>query len=615
MGPRGSAMSKGYLGKLLWVDLTSGKVSTTVLDEATAQSYLAGSGLGAKLIHDRLKSIKGPLDPSNPLCFMPGLLCGTVVPGANRTMVCALSPATNAWGEARAGGAWSPMLKYAGYDGVIFTGKAKKPVYVWIENDHVEIRPAEKLWGKGFFETDERLLQETSPDAIVAGIGPAGEKLSRMACVMFEGRYARSAGRTGMGAVMGSKKLKAVVVRGTGGVPVADPMGLMKRAAAYGGKEKQLFKRNFELGTAGGVMGVEAVGDMPIHNFLGGRWTEKAERVSGQTMFKKYGRHERSCVSCPSNCTLVVDIPGTAVGHAPEYETIGAFGSMCENDSLEVIGKCNELCNDYGLDTISAGNTIAFAMEAFEKGLLTEKELGGIRLTWGNGEAMIALLHKMGRREGIGDILADGTRPAAERLGKDFADMVVEVKGVEVPMHDPRAYWSNAVNYAVANRGACHMEGVTFTVESGLPFPDLGYTTPMDPYITEGKAQLAVKMHDLMVLYDGLGICKFYIVVSYGPTVLAEWLNYCTGWKVTPDGLMKAAERIFNVKRLINVARGLSRKDDYLPKRLLSVPQRDDIGPVDPEGMERMLTEYYRIRGWDDTGVPTPERLKALRLA
>ncbi len=608
-------MAKGYLGKLLWVDLTSGKVSTSVLDEATAQAYLAGSGLGAKLIQDRLKTIKGPLAPANPLCFMPGLLCGTVVPGANRTTVCALSPATNAWGEARAGGAWAPMLKYAGYDGVIFTGKAKKPVYVWIENDQVEIRPAEKLWGKGFFETDERLLQETHPDAIVAGIGQAGERLSRMACVMFEGKYARSAGRTGMGAVMGAKHLKAVVVRGTGGVPVADPMGLMKRAAAYGGKEKRLFKRNFELGTAGGVMGVEAVGDMPIHNFMGGRWTEKAARVSGQTMFKKYGRHERSCVSCPSNCTLIVDIPGSQVGHAPEYETIGAFGSMCENDSLEIIGKCNELCNDYGLDTISAGNSIAFAMEAFEKGLLSEADLGGIRLTWGNGEAMIALLHKMGRREGIGDILADGTRPAAERLGKDFGDMVVEVKGVEVPMHDPRAYWSNAVNYAVANRGACHMEGVTFTVESGLPFPDLGYTAPMDPYITDGKAQLAVKMHDLMILYDGLGICKFYIVVSYGPTIMAEWLNYCTGWKVKPEGLMRTAERIFNVKRLINVARGLGRKDDYLPKRLLTVAQRDDIGPVDPQGMERMLTDYYRIRGWDETGVPTPERLKALQLA
>lgn len=608
-------MPKGYVGKLLWVDLASGKVSTTILGEAEARGYLAGSGLGAKLIHDRLTKIRGPLDPSNLLCFLPGLLCGTVVPGANRTAVCAVSPATGAWGEARAGGAWGPLLKYAGYDGVLFTGKAKRPVYIWIEDQRVEIRPAEKLWGKGFYETDERLLQETHKDAIVAAIGPAGEKLSRMACVMFEGRYARSAGRTGMGAVMGSKHLKAVVVRGRGGVPVADAAGLLRRSAAYGGKEKQRFKRNFELGTAGGVMGVEAVGDMPIHNFLGGRWTEKAERISGQTMFQKYGKHERSCLSCPSNCTLVVDIPGTAVGHAPEYETIGAFGSMCENDQIEIIARCNELCNDYGLDTISAGNTVAFAMEAVEKGLLTEEDLGGIPLRWGDGEAMIALLHKIGRREGIGDVLADGTRPAAERLGKEFGDMVVEVKGVEVPMHDPRAYWSNAVNYAVANRGACHMEGVTFTVESGLPFPDLGYTTPMDPYIPDGKAQLAVKMHDLMAIYDGLGVCKFYIVVSYGPTILAEWLNYCTGWKVTPEELMRTAERIFNVKRLINIARGLTRKDDSLPKRLLSVPQRDDIGPVDPQAMERMLMEYYRLRGWDERGAPTRERLKALQLA
>jgi aldehyde:ferredoxin oxidoreductase len=287
---------------------------------------------------------------------------------------------------------------------------------------------------------------------------------------------------------------------------------------------------------------------------------------------------------------------------------------MCENDSLEVIGVCNELCNDYGLDTISAGNTIAFAMEAFEKGLLSQEELGGIRLHWGDGEAMIGLLHKIGKREGIGDILADGTRPAAMRLGRDFGDMVVEVKGVEVPMHDPRAYWSNALNYAVANRGACHMEGVTFTVESGLPFPDLGYTAPMDPYIPEGKAELTLKMHDLMVLYDALGICKFYIVVSYGPTAMAEWMNYCTGWGVSPQDLMRTGARIFSLKRLVNVGRGLTRKDDALPRRLLTVPQRDDIGAVDPGAMERMLTEYYRLRGWNAQGVPTKEQLKALQL-
>ena len=608
-------MPKGYTGKLLWVDLASGKTATTPLEEETVKSFLGGSGLGAKIIRERLKTIRGPLDPSNPLCFVPGLLCGTVVPGSNRTTVCGLSPATNAWGEARAGGAWSPMLKYAGYDGAIFTGKARHPVYVWIENDHVEIRPADRLWGKGFFETDERLLAETHKDAIVAAIGQAGEKLSRMACVMFEGRYARSAGRTGMGAVMGSKNLKAVVVRGTGGIAVADGMGLMKRAAAYGDKEKRKFKRNFELGTAGGVAATEAFGDMPIRNFLGGRWAEKAERVSGQTMFKKYGKHERSCLSCPSNCTLVVDIPGSAAGHAPEYETIGAFGSMCECDRIEVIARCNELCNDYGLDTISAGNTIAFVMEAFEKGILTEAALDGIRASWGNVEAMVALLHKIGKREGIGDLLADGTRAAAERLGTDLSDMLVEVKGVEVPMHDPRAFWSNALNYAVANRGACHMEGVTFTVESGLPFPDLGYTAPMDPYIPDGKAELNAKMHDLMAIYDGLGICKFYIVVSYGPTILAEWLNYCTGWETTPEDLMRTGERIFTAKRTINVARGLTRKDDYLPKRLLTVPQRDDIGPVSPQGMERMLTEYYRLRGWNAAGAPTEARLKTLGLA
>jgi aldehyde:ferredoxin oxidoreductase len=609
-------MPNGYTGTLLWVDLTAGKTTTSVLDEATLRDVLGGSGLAARLIRERLPHIQGPLDPSNLLCFMPGLLCGTLAPGANRTMVCALSPATDAWGEARAGGTWAPMLKYAGYDGLLVTGRAAHPVYLWIENERVEIRPADALWGKGFFETDERLRAATHPDAVVAAIGQAGEKLSRMACVMFEGAYARSAGRTGMGAVMGSKQLKAVVVRGTGGVAVADPAGLLRRAAAYGDGEKRKFKRNFDHGTAGGVVATEAVGDMPIRNFLGGRWAEKAEKISGQTMFRKYGRHERSCHSCPSNCTLITAIPGSRLGHAPEYETIGSFGSMCECDRIEVIGECNELCNDYGLDSISAGNTVAFVMEAYEKGLLTEAELDGLRPTWGNAEAMLALVRKMGMREGVGDLLADGTRPAAERLGRPgLTELLVEVKGVELPMHDPRAFWSNAVNYAVSNRGACHMEGVTFTAESGLPFPDLGYTGPMNPYIPDAKAALAVKMHDLMAIYDGLGVCKFYIVVSYGPTALAEWLNYCTGWQLTPDELMRIGERIFQTKRLINVGRGLTRKDDTLPTRLLTLPQRDDIGPVDPQGFERMLTEYYALRGWDTTGVPTEARLKTLQLA
>jgi aldehyde:ferredoxin oxidoreductase len=607
-------MATGYAGSLLWVDLTAGTVSTRPVEEAALRAYLGGSGLGAMLLRERLQSLGGPLEPSNLLCLLPGLLCGTAVPGANRTMVCALSPATGGWGEARAGGAWAPMLKYAGYDGLVVTGQAREPVYLWIENDRVEIRPAGTLWGQGFFATDERLRAATHPDAVVAAIGQAGEKLSRMACVMFEGPYARSAGRTGMGAVMGSKRLKAVVVRGTGGIRVADPAGLLRRAAAYGEGEKRKFKRMFDHGTAGGVVATEAVGDMPIRNFLGGRWAEKAERISGQTMFRQHGKHERSCLSCPSNCTLVTAIPGTRVGHAPEYETIGAFGSMCECDRIEVIARCNELCNDYGLDTISAGNTVAFVMEAYEQGLLGEGELDGLRPRWGDAEAMLALVRKMGTREGIGDILADGVRPAAERLGKDFGDMLVEVKGVEIPMHDPRAFWSNALNYAVANRGACHMEGVTFTAESGLPYPDLGYTAPMDPYIPDGKAELNVKMHDLMAVYDGLGVCKFYIVVAYGPTVLAEWLNYCTGWQTSPDELMRIGERIFQAKRLINVGRGLTRKDDRLPPRLLARPQRDDIGPVDPAGMERMLDEYYRLRGWDAHGAPTRKRRQALQL-
>jgi aldehyde:ferredoxin oxidoreductase len=594
-------------GKALYIDLSARKTWTEQLPEQLLASRIGGRGLGVEMMRDSFTL--DPYDSRMPLIFAVGPLCGTPAPASSRMSVISRSPLTGTITDSSVGGTFPIKLKAAGYDCLVITGKASSPVRITIQNETVRIREADALWGKGCLETTTHLESR----GITACIGPAGERLVRFANIMIGG--ADAAGRGGLGAVMGSKNLKAVVVRGTGGIEVADRKGLMRRAAVYGSKEKSKFKRNFELGTAGGVTATEAFGDMPIRNFLGGRWADQAERVSGQTMFTRYGKHERSCLSCPSNCTLIVDIPGTALGHAPEYETIGAFGSMCECDRIEVIAQCNDLCNDYGLDTISAGNTIAFVMEAFEKGILTEAALDGIRPTWGNAEAMVALLHKMGKREGIGDLLADGTRPAAERLGKDLSDMLVEVKGVEVPMHDPRAFWSNALNYAVANRGACHMEGVTFTVESGLPFPDLGYTAPMDRFVADGKAELNVKMHDLMALYDGLGICKFYIVVSYGPTVLSEWLNLCTGWTMTPEDLMRTGERIFTAKRAINVERGLTRKDDYLPKRLLTVPQRDDIGPVSPHGMERMLDEYYRLRGWSADGAPSAARMQALGLA
>lgn len=610
---------KGFVGKILLVDLTTRKVETRALPDAVYKKYLMGSGLGARLLTDLGDIAADPFDPGNPLVIIPGMFAGTTIPGGTRTSIVSRSPLTGIWGEASVGGTWGSEFRCCGYDGLVILGAASTPVYLWINNDHVEIRGAEKVWGKDTYDAGDLLLAETDPKAKVAAIGQAGENLVRIASVMVEGRHARAAGRTGMGAVMGSKKLKAVVVRGTRGIPVYNPAGLMGWAFKKTNEMPAKFGMFTVYGTSGSIEVHEERGGLPIKNFQDGHWPEGAAKISGKTIHEKYDVKSSSCNGCPVHCWQHVTIEGedgvrANVGHNPEYETLGAFGAMCLNDDLPSVIRANELCNRYGLDTISTGNSIAFAIEAFERGLISEADTGGLRLAWGDSQAIVTLVEQIAFKKELGRLLADGSLAAARKIGGEAEKLTITVKGLEFPMHDPRAFWSMGINYATGARGACHLEGLPFIVETGVPMPEFGYNAKLNPRITDGKALLAARMHSLMAIYNGLGMCKFY-ARAFSPTPLTEALNNLTGWKWTWEDLMQAGDRIFNLKRLYNTRLGVTWKDDQLPHRILTQEKRgQDLPNIPPEAFEQMLREYYEVRGWTPEGRPTEKTLRALKL-
>lgn len=615
-----SKRGKGYTGKILLVDLTARTVETRTLPDALYRKYLMGSGLGARLLMDLGNPAVDPLHPANPLIVVPGLFTGTTIPGGTRTSFVSRSPLTGIWGEATVGGTWGAEFRCTGFDGLVILGAASSPVYLWINDDHVEIRPAETLWGQDTYDVSDLLLGETDPKAKVAAIGQAGENRVRIAAVMVEGRHARAAGRTGMGAVMGGKNLKAIVVRGTRGLPVHNPAALMAWALAKTSTVPAQFGMFTVYGTSGGIEVHEERGGLPIQNFQGGHWREGAARISGKTIHEKYGVKSSSCSGCPIHCWQHLTIEHRSglrenVGHNPEYETLGSFGAMLLNDDLPSVIRANELCNRYGLDTISTGNSIAFAIEAFERGLISARDTGGLTLTWGDGEAILAMVEQVAFRKHLGNLLADGSLAAARKIGGEAEKLTVTVKGLEFPMHDPRAFWSMGVNYAAGARGACHLEGLPFIVETGVPMPEFGYNAKLHPRVTEGKALLAARMHDLMAVYNGLGVCKFY-ARAFSPTPLAEALNHLTGWGWTWEDLMRAGDRIFTLKRLYNTRLGVRREDDQLPHRILTWQKRgEELPNLPPEAFRKMMDEYYEIRGWTPDGQVRPETLCALDLS
>ena len=602
----------GYMGKILKVNLSASKISEEPLNMSFARMFLGGSGLACRILYDMIDKDTDPLGPDNPLIFMTGPLTGTLAPSCGRYVVCAKSPLTGIWGEANSGGKFGPMLKFSGYDGIVIIGRSEKPVYLSIINGSAELRPAEHLIGKTTFETQEIIAEEVGEKRVsVACIGPAGENLVKYAAIMNDG--GRAAGRTGMGAVMGSKNLKAIAVFGSKKVPLANGDKFRETVKEAIAIVKEAFNTEMfkQLGTGAYVDMAQEMGDMPNKYFTLGVF-ENASKISGSTMTETILVRNRACYECPIGCGRVVKIdegkyklPET---DGPEYETLCAFGSLILNDNLEGLAYANYLCNIYGIDTISCGSTIAFATYLFELGKISREETGGIELRWGDIDTVIQLIEMIAYRKRFGDVLAEGVRRVSEKYNaKNYA---AEVKGLEMPFHDPRAFFGMALCYATSPRGACHLNGDVYMVDLGQEVPELGIVSG-DRFEEENKVEVTVKSQNWRTVYNSMIMCQF---CNPPAEIIAKLLTYSTGQEYTVKDLDLLGERIFNLKRILNNKLGITRKDDYLPKIVLTPLKEGGTGGRVPN-IDKMLQKYYEIRNWDEeTGKPKKEKLEQLGL-
>lgn len=598
---------------ILKVDLTKGTTDSSTIKGDIAKQYLGGSGLGIYLL-DNKEGTPPPLSPESPLAVVPGLLTGTPVPCAAKATFCARSPLTEIWGEATVGGFFGGEVRKAGFDGIYITGQSSSPVYLWINNGKPELRDAASLWGKDTHETQRTLLEKTHAKAQMAIIGPAGENLVSLASIMILPGD-RAAGRCGLGAAMGSKRLKAIVVHGDRGFTFFDRETLLKNVKDHSARMREALESMTKYGTSGGMEGVEAKGDLPIKNWYQAEWKEGARITSGIWAMDYYGAGNTACQSCPIRCgNKLIMRKGQYPpfeGHGPEYETAAGFGALCLNDNYESIVIANDLCNRYGLDTISTSASIAFGIEAYEKGFLTDDDTNGLKLKWGNHEAIVKAVELIGKNEGIGALLGKGVRKAAEEIGQNASEYAIHSKGLEFPMHDPRAYFDLALSYATAIRGADHLSTLGYMVVEGWFVPDLGYPEPPDRFSIDGKAEFVKKLQDWMAIFDSLGICKF-IMGQIGPSHMAEWIRLVEGEEYTAADLMHIGERLFNMKRLYSTRLGISRKDDTISERILTWSRKGGGADGKIPHLGKMLEEYYALRGWSEDGIPTEERIKEL---
>jgi len=602
----------GYHGVIALVDLAARKVQRIEIEEDLARKYIGGSGIGTYLLVKYGLPAMDPLDPGSPLIYMTGPFMGTGIPTSGRHQILARSPLTGGFGEADCGGSFGFHLKRSGFDGLVITGRSPSPVVLVAKDDEISFYDGGHLWGKDTFETEEALSREMPWGIGVSCIGPAGEKQVPLAGVLHDGIHARAAGRGGLGAVMGSKNLKAIVAKGKRLPSIADRKALNELIIESNNRMKEKGAGMRLYGTAGGMENAEKFGDLPIRNWKQGSWPEGAKAISGQAMAKELLTGDYGCIACPIRCGREVTLDGMKMG-GPEYESLAMLGSACLVDDLEALTRANELCNRYGLDTISTGGTIAFAMEVFEKGILTREE-AGMDIPWGDAGVVLDLVHKIGRNEGIGAVLGMGSRKAAEKFGKGAEAYAIHSKGMELPAHDPRCFKGLASGYALSPRGACHLSSFTYPWERSATFPEFGYDTVQDRKADEGKGIMTARFQDLMAVADSLKVCKFSISVGTKVEEYARWLSLVTGWDVSVEELLQTGERIFTLKKLYNAALGMDREEDTLPERILKEPRGTGESADTLPDLEKQLEEYYRYRGWSSEGLPTDETLERLSL-
>ncbi len=622
-------MPYGYNGKILRVDLTNRKTTVDDPPESVYRRYMGGSALSLYFLLREQKPGVDPLGPENRLIFMSSVLSGAPMPGLTRYTVAARSPLTGVFGEAEAGGFWGPELKFAGYDGVIIEGRSPEPVYLWIKDGQVEIRDASRLWGKDTGEVQELIREELGDKRIrVAQCGQAGENLVPYACVLNELKHVN--GRTGMGAVMGSKNLRAIAVRGTGDVSLADPERVQQiRKEFVKLLPKSALGPTFKkLGTPVFLMGLQTAGILPTRNFQVGKF-EGAEAISAETLEKTLLAGPKGCYSCPVMCKRTVKVEGEYAAipeyGGPEYETLASLGSFCGVDSLEAVCHANELCNRWGLDTISTGVSIAFAMECSERGILTQKDTDNIDLKFGNTDAMLEMIRKIAFREGFGDVLADGVRQASEKIGRGAEKYAMHIKGLETPLHDPRGKYGVGLSFALSPTGADHIEAphdTSFVADNVMleAIKPLGVFEPMSA--TEMGPEKVFQFAHTQKLFsfnNSLGVCNFSVVPysAYTLAMVVEAVTAVTGWNSSLSELLELGERGITMARMFNVREGLSSKDDYLPDRLYEPLEEGTVQEkrIRREEFAEGIRLYYEAMGWDSkTGVPTDGRLAYMGL-
>ena len=617
----------GYAGKQLRISLNNRKVTVENIDPKVLRRYLGGAGYGARILYDELKKGIDPLSKANKLIFATGPLSLNRIPGGGSVMVCFKSPLTNAWSESRCGTDFGPDLKRAGYDAVIIEDRSEKPVYIVINDEDIEIKPAEHLTGKSISEKIKMIRDELDDQKIsVMCIGPAGEKLVKIAVAMSD---QRAAGRCGLGAVMGSKNLIGIAVKGSKEVSVAQPEKLKEtiKKAMKVVRENEIAAGFKEHGTTGEMVPNDAAGDWPTKNWHSNHWG-KAEKIYDEFYNNKLIKNHACYRGCPIACGRIAEVKEgkykTPVHEGSEYESLSAFTAFVLNENIEAAIHATYLCNEYGIDTISAGAIIAFAMECYEHGVIKKKDIGDLDLSWGNPDALPELVRLISMREGIGDILAEGVKIASEKLGKGSEEFAIHGKGLEAPAHDARSGKALAVAYGTANRGMCHihpLEGMAYDsgkfdfgmVKYGLPDPNTVHR-----WDEKGKGKSVKILQDGLILPDILSICKFFMYGGLNIDNYADMLSALTGWEIDGWELLKVGERVTNLQRLFNMREGFGRNDDLIPERVRKIPSfgiYKDEQRCAIKDYEGMLNEYYEARGWDlITGKPSKDKLRELGL-
>jgi aldehyde:ferredoxin oxidoreductase len=603
----------GYAGKILRIDLSTDKVFTVNIESFPIHDYIGGKGLGAYILYNELGANIDPLSPENVLMFLTGPLNG-ICPSTKMCVV-GKSPLTGTFDDSYVGGHIASELKYAGYDGVIIKGRKDEPVYIRISDEDVEIEDGKHLWGLDTFETEKELIRKYAGSHI-ACIGPAGEKMVKFAHINTE--LYRQAGRGGLGAVMGSKNLKAIVVKGHGSIKVENPKEYMEmfRETVKKLLQSDMIYHRRRWGTPRVMLVASDQDLLPTRNFQEETFQE-AENLAAEAMEKSFWVKHKACSTCPINCGKIGVLrrgpyAGTVL-EGVEFESAGMLGSNCGIANLEAVIHANELCDKLGLDTISTGNVIGFIMECYERGILSEKDLEGIKANFGNEEALFTLIEKIANRQGIGNLLAEGVKKASEKIGKESQNFAIHVKGLEIPAWGMRSSPGMALAYATADRGGCHKRAWPI----GGEFAGKGLKgEPIERYSAEGKAAIVKHQQDFNAATDCLVACDF----AKGEVGIAGYMkmfNLAVGWDLSGEELMMVGERTWNLIRLFNLREGFTRKDDTIPVRMRRDPLPSGIAKgrlVSDEMLNKMLDDYYKLRGWDENGIPTDEKLKELGL-